>query len=337
MAIVLPEEAMRATDQTVSYHRALVLLTHPEGRAVYRILITVAVWLFAGPLVQAGNTKKVLFIGIDGCRYDAIEYSQAKYLKELAKDGAVSRQCDVLGDRKTGADSSTGPGWSAALTGVWADKHRVFDNTFKNHHLRDYPTFLDRVKTARPKANVAAFVTWTPFRDHVFGKNAGCELLVDGDKKGYELGDRVVAETAARALANTNLDAVFAYFGNTDSAGHGYGFHPKSPKYTNAIETVDTYVGQLLKAMRARKSYAQEDWLVIVCTDHGGRGRGHSLGEKEPQIRTGFLILHGPAVAKGAIKEKTFNVDVAVTSLTHLGIAIKKEWGLDGRVVGLKK
>ncbi len=299
-------------------------------------LVTAACVLATAPL-QAADKKKVLFIGIDGCRYDAIQYSQAKYLKELAKDGAVSERCDVLGDRKTGADTSTGPGWSSALTGVWADKHRVFDNTFKNHNVRDYPTFLARLKTARPEAKVAAFVTWGPFRDHVFGRNEGCEYVLDGDKMGYEIGDRSVGHAAARSLVGTDLDAAFVYFGNSDSAGHGYGFHPKSPKYTNSIEAIDEHLGQVLKAVRGRKNFAGEDWLIIVCTDHGGKGRGHSLGEKEPEIRTGFLILHGPSVVNGAIKERTGNVDVAATALAHLGVPVKKEWGLDGKPVGLRK
>jgi predicted AlkP superfamily pyrophosphatase or phosphodiesterase len=293
--------------------------------------------LAAAPLAAADKEKKVLFIGIDGCRYDAIQYSQAKHLKELAAGGAVSERCDVLGDRKTGADTSTGPGWSAALTGTWADKHRVLDNTFKNHNLSDYPTFLARYKAARPAARVAAFVTWAQFRDHVFDRSAWCEFVLDGDKMGYEVGDKCVAHAAAKGLANTDLDAAFVYFGNTDSAGHGYGFHPKAPKYTNSIEAVDEYVGLVLKAVRGRKTYAHEDWLVIVCTDHGGKGRGHSLGEKEPEIRTGFLILNGPSVVAGAIKEQTHNVDVAVTALAHLGVVVKPEWRLDGRAVGLKK
>lgn len=303
-----------------------------------RFAIAIACGLIAlAPLGAADKPKKVLFVGIDGCRADAIMYSQSKHLKELITDGAFSNACDVLGDRKTGAETCTGPGWSAALTGVWADKHRVFDNAFKNHNLRDYPTFLSRLKDARPNAKVAAFVTWAPFRDHIFGPKEGCEFLIDGDKSGYETGDRIVSWAAARSLANTDLDAAFVYFGNTDSAGHGYGFHPKSPKYTNSIEAVDEHLNRVLKAVRARKTYANEDWLVIVCTDHGGKGRGHSLGEKEPEIRTGFLILHGPSVVKGAIKEKTFNVDVAATALAHLGVAVKNEWRLDGKAVGLKK
>jgi hypothetical protein len=30
-------------------------------------------------------------------------------------------------------------------------------------------------------------------------------------------------------------------------------------------------------------------------------------------------------------------VDVVPTALTHLGVAIKPEWGLDGKAVGLAK
>ncbi|MBA4063591.1 MAG: hypothetical protein C0501_07725 [Isosphaera sp.] len=193
------------------------------------------------------------------------------------------------------------------------------------------------MKEARPAARVEAFVTWVPFRDHVFAGLDGCRLVCDGDKLGYETGDRVVGAAARKALADADPDAVFAYFGNPDSAGHGYGFHPRSPKYTNAIEAVDAHVGPLLDAVRGRKTFPAEDWLVVVCTDHGGKGRGHAPGDDEPEIRTGFLILHGPSVQKGPIPGKTFNVDVAATALAHLGVPARAEWKLDGRVVGLRR
>jgi predicted AlkP superfamily pyrophosphatase or phosphodiesterase len=288
---------------------------------------------------RAGDppAKKVLLIGIDGCRFDAIEYSQAKYLKELYRTGAYTDRTDTLGDRATGADTCTGPGWSTALTGVFADRHGVKDNTFRKHQLAEFPNFLRRYRAARPGAATVALLTWKEFDDHLFSKADGGRLLVDGDKKGYEEGDRQVAKAAQRVLTEENPDVVFAYFGNVDSAGHGYGFHPRSPKYTNSIETVDNHIGVVLAALKARKTYAREDWLILVCTDHGGKGRGHSLGQKEPEVRNGFLILHGPSVRPGVIKEKTTNADVAVTALTHLGVAVQAEWKLDGRAVGLKK
>lgn len=285
----------------------------------------------------APPARKVLVIGIDGCRADAIDYSQAKHLKVLIKEGAFTDKTDVLGDRETTADTATGPGWSTAMTGVFPDKHAVKDNTFRGHALTDYPNFLRRYKAVRPEAAVVALITWKPFDDFLFTEKDGSRLLIDGDKKGYEEADRLVAKTAEAILARENPDILFTYFGNTDSLGHGYGFHPKSPKYTNGIEAVDAYIGSMLAALRGRKNFNQEDWLIIVCTDHGGKGRGHSGGQKEPEVRTGFLILHGPSVVPGVIKEKTTNADVAVTALTHLGVKINPDWKLDGRAVGLKK
>jgi hypothetical protein len=270
-------------------------------------------------------------------RPSGIDFSQAKHLKRLIKEGAFSDKTDVLGHRDPVADTSTGPGWSTALTGSFADKHGVKDNTFGKHALADYPNFLRRVKLAKPNAETIALITWKPFDDHLFTKNDGSRFLLDGDKKGYEEADRQVAKAAEKVLAGENPDVVFAYFGNTDSLGHGYGFHPKSPKYTNGIETIDGYIGGMLTEMKGRKSYLKEDWLIVVCTDHGGQGRGHSGGQKVPEIRTGFLILHGPSVVAGPIESKTTNADVAVTALAHLGVAVKKEWKLDGQVVSLKR
>ncbi len=173
--------------------------------------------------------------------------------------------------------------------------------------------------------------------DFVFTREDGCRLLLDGEKKGYLDGDKLVAQEAVKLLGGKAPDATFVYFGNVDILGHTYGFHPKAPRYTNGIEEVDAHVGRILEAMRKRPTYAKEDWLILVCTDHGGKGKGHSGGQKDPEVRTGFLILHGPTLRKGAIDGKIYNVDVAVTALTHLGVPIKPEWKLDGRAVGLKK
>lgn len=280
--------------------------------------------------------KKVLLIGIDGCRFDALMYSQAKHLKELASSGAYSDQTDVLGDRKTGAATITGPGWSSAVTGVWADKHGVRDNSFRGENLAAYPSFLQRLTKTRPDASAIAVVSWNPFQKYVFNHGETCRFVLDGDRGGYAEGDRQVTKTAETILAEQNPDILFAYFGEVDVTGHGYGFHPRSPKYTNAIEAVDEHVGKILTAMRARSTFAKENWLVMVCTDHGGQGRDHGLGEKVPEIRNGFMILNGPAVRPGKIDERTFNVDVAVTALTHLGVAIQPDWKLDGHAVGLR-
>lgn len=289
------------------------------------------------PAADGPRDKRVLIVGIDGCRPDAIEAAvEATHLHALVREGLFAPKSDVLGDRNTGADTSTGPGWSSILTGVWADKHQVRNNLFAKHDFKTYPTFFHRFKHATPDAEVHVINTWTPFERSLFA-GLDSHFVADGDKVGYGTADEKMTVEAVKILTEKNPRAMFTYFGEVDATGHGYGFHPKSPKYTKALEVVDSQIGRILKAMRGRATYDMEDWLIIVCTDHGGRGREHGLGEKVPESRTGFIILNGRSVKPGVIKERVFNTDIAAIALTHLGVPIKKEWDLDGQIIEAKK
>lgn len=296
--------------------------------------------LFLGlPAIASAQQKqpKVLLIGIDGCRFDAILYSQARLLKKCINEGAFTEQCDVLGDKPTKADTASGAGWASILTGVWADRHNVLGNDFTGNLLRECPSVLHLANKAKPKLQCTALVTWQPMQEHIFRGHVGCRLILDGDKKGYKDGDRIMTEAALDVLKNENPDLLFLYFGHLDSVGHGYGFHPKSPKYTNGIEEIDDHLIRIFKAIEARPKLAAENWLVLFFTDHGGQGRGHGGGRTVPEIRTGFLIVHGESAQKGKIRAKVTNADILPTALTHLGVAIDPGWRLEGRAVGLKK
>ncbi len=95
-------------------------------------------------------------------------------------------------------------------------------------------------------------------------------------------------------------------------------------------------MGQLLAAVRARPTYAQEDWLILVSTDHGRREDGGHGGDT-PEERTIFYLAFGPSVEPGVLPDTVHIVDVAVTALAHLGIEADPAWGLDGAVVGLRR
>src|SRR5687767_5966915 len=94
---------------------------------------------------QAQPTKRVLIIGIDGCRTDALQAADAPHLHQLAREGAMAVNTTILGDRVTGADTVSGPCWSNLLTGVWPDKHGVKDNKFQGGNYKQYPHFFQRL------------------------------------------------------------------------------------------------------------------------------------------------------------------------------------------------
>jgi predicted AlkP superfamily pyrophosphatase or phosphodiesterase len=283
------------------------------------------------------RVPKVLILGIDGCRADALAAAEAPRLKRLIAEGAISRNNDVIGDRAPAADTVSGPGWSSILTGVWADKHGVLNNDFRNPNLKQYPNVLRLLKQARPESGAAAFVTWKPLADFVMSTEDGCRLILDGDKQNYVDGDRLVAQAALELLNEGDPDLLFVYLGQVDVAGHQHGFHPEVPEYMQAIATVDGHVGQVLDALAARRTSSKEDWLTLVCTDHGGRGTGHGGGRGAPEVRKTFLIVHGPPVVRGEIAQPTANVDLVPTALAHLGVPLRSEWSLDGQAIGLKR
>lgn len=282
------------------------------------------------------KVKKVLYLGIDGCRFDSIGAADTPNLDRLMKEGCYTGQCLILGDRYRKNDTISGPGWSTILTGVWADKHGVHDNEFKGSNYQEYPHFFARLKEVMPKAYTASVVDWIPIQQYIVSAaDIGAVFPpIDGD---YVKTDESGSKAAVKILTERDPTVLFYYIGQVDETGHKHGFHPTVEEYVAAIETADKHVGEVLDAMRSRKTFADEDWLVVVTSDHGGKGTGHGGGHNDPEILNSFLIVSGPAAENGQLDDTIYLVDAVATVLAHLGVNAKAEWKLDGRPVGLKK
>src|SRR5688500_13826017 len=61
-----------------------------------RIAIGVAVFAMAWPAAAAEPAKKVLVIGIDGCRFDALKQADAPHLDALMAAGAVAQPTRIF-------------------------------------------------------------------------------------------------------------------------------------------------------------------------------------------------------------------------------------------------
>ena len=303
-----------------------------------RSLLVVFLFNLAISLSAAEPVKKLLYIGIDGTRFDAIAKAETPHLDGLIKEGIHSPTCLILGDRYQKNDTVSGPGWSTILTGVWADKHGIQDNRFVGGKYDEFPHFFARLKQQKPKTRTVSHVTWEPIHAKIV---SAADVSVNYEEKAhgvldYDRYDNSAVAASVKELSEENPDALFVYIGQVDIAGHTHGFHPTVPEYISAVERADQLVGQLTAAMKARKSYADEDWLVVVVSDHGGRGKGHGGGHKSLEILNSFLIVSGASAQRGEFAEQIYLVDAAVTGLKHLGVELKDEWKLDGRPVGLK-
>ena len=279
---------------------------------------------------------RVLVIGIDGVRPDALRIANTPAIDELISEGAFTDNTKILGDRYRENETISGPGWSSFLTGVWADKHGVHDNTFRGQNYDEYPHFFVHLKRSFPNAVTGSFVDWEPIDTFILRDADVREVCPASSEDSLLQKDAKLANKAAEFLVHGNPDAVFVYFGQVDEIGHKDGFHPSVRSYLHALQTVDDHIASLIQSIKSRPEYLEENWLVIISTDHGGRGRKHRGGHDVPEILTTFLVVSGVRSEKGLIDEPSYIVDVPVTALTHLGVSVDSAWQLDGKAVGIK-
>ena len=268
---------------------------------------------------QEGKINKVLIIGIDGCRPDALLAANTLNMDRLWKEGAYTFNA------RTDEISSSGPAWSAMLTGVWHQKHQVLNNEYEDPDLEHYPHFFHRIRQERPELRTYSVANWGPIH----------KILQEGDAtfKSSRINDARVSKKVASLLKKKDVDVMFVQLDEVDGAGHSHDYSVDSPKYMEAIEKIDGEVGRMVSSLEKRAHIAGENWLIILSADHGGSNLGH--GKNIPEHTTVFYIASGKSAVKGEIEQEVGVVDVAVTALYHLGIPAKKAWNLDGRVAGL--
>lgn len=163
-----------------------------------------------------------------------------------------------------------------------------------------------------------------------FGPAIDLRVRFDGERHGFFAEDVRIADVAAELLAEQSTDVAFVYFGGVDEAGHQTG--PLSTSYRQRLEAVDAMVGRLLGAVRGRITYADENWLVLVTTDHGHRDNG-GHGRKSDAERAIFVIANGPGIAAGVRRSGFRTVDIAPTVLDHLGVVPDPAWLFEGRTL----
>jgi predicted AlkP superfamily pyrophosphatase or phosphodiesterase len=302
----------------------------PKGR-LFAVSLGLVPWL--GACGGGDVAKKVLVIGLDGIRVDILAEATTPNIDRLIAEGFFNDQA------RTNEVTRSGPGWSSMLTGARTDKHLVDSNNFTGNNYTTYPDFLTRLEQVDSSFNTFAVVDWPPLGTTASGgpllSDAIDELLFfDGSEEGYGRADSLSVDAAVDRLETEDIDAAFVYINDADEVAHVTSTY--APEYKTAIEVADVLVGQLVAAIQARPGYADEDWLILVSTDHGRTDEGGHGGDSDKE-RTIFFLANGPSVVREPIETAPNIVDIAVTALTHLGVEIDPAWNLDGRSVALAR
>jgi len=291
-------------------------------------------------LAFASQPRKVLIIGIDGVRTDALQQANTPNIDALIASGFYTYESWHEGI------TVSGPSWSTIMCGVEFPKHGVTSNSYSGSNYNQYPYFTKRAKDCLPNLYEVQIVQWAPMSDNVYN---------DGWDQKIKVCDGCGANSVSAAqtqLANPNLDVLFVYFDECDLTGHAIGFNPANPAYINAIQTVDGHIGSILTALQNRPNYASEDWIVLITTDHGGIGTGHGgntnserkiwwIGSGNNPISNQLTNVQDPgSYAIGnhddaVALNNPSQADIAVTALDHLFRGtncnpVDPSWNLDG-------
>lgn len=274
--------------------------------------------LCSGVVGQAqAERNKVVIIGLDGFRADVYGRARTPNIDALVKQGYIS------GEGWTADTAVSGSGWASILTGVERDKHGVRDNSFEGSRFADYPDVLSRIEKIKPGVRTAALLSWPALAGQV---PWGADVVFDG---GYD-DDRVLQKAQALLASKSSPDVLLVNFNEPDGSGHaGDYFDLDAPGYLQAIEMADARVGALMRSIRQRPEARNENWLVVIATDHGG-SRHH--GENIPEHRKTLVGFSGKSVAALGVDPLRLaprQLDIAPTVLAHMGLPQAE--GLDGR------
>lgn len=241
---------------------------------------------FKSELPEGKKVKKAIVIGYDGCRLDALEgidQNPDGALHTFIADGAklYTSYCGGVPYPKMNTQkTSTAPGWCSMLTGVWADEHGIKDNG--QVKSLDHLTLLTTLVENKTIKNSAFYVSWgghfewgdSTYLDekkYTEEKNLAVTMLCAGDDNGTK--ENVIAD-----LKNDECsDFIFSILEHCDHTGHGEGFFAGADVYKQAFKDGDNAAKEILDAIKSRKTYDEEDWLIIFTSDHGGTGKVHGF------------------------------------------------------------
>ena len=301
--------------------------------------ISILCLLFSGfALLAQAKIKKAVFIIVDGIPADVIEKLDPPNFKKIAKIGGFAKAL-VGGEKGSYSETPTisAVGYNSVLTGTWVNKHNVWDNDIQAPNY-NYPTIFRLLKTQSPQKKIGIFSSWQDNRTKLVGDGMAETGAIHFDYKfdGLELDtinyphdenrdfmhriDEKVTDEAAEIIRTHAPDLSWVYLEYTDDMGHNHG---DSPEFFKAIGFADDQVGRIWNAIEYRQQNFNEEWLIIITTDHGRdsvSGRGH--GGQSNRERAGWIVTNAKGLNELFKKQQSSIVDIMPTIARFMGINI---------------
>ena len=306
-----------------------------------RLMTFAALATLASAVVLADGAlkPKVLMVMMDGVRGDVVENAPMPNLLALREGrwrpgykGFSTLTAHTLYD----ARPSSAANHCAIATGVTAAKSKIFKNgDTPNGNFGEWPSWLARLVEAKPGTKALYTYSWKgdiELSPHPNVRNLRLPTVCDVNWPTVPGSYAEYASTVPKIMASDDApDAVIYFIDIADLGGHRTGFYPYGKEYLHDARLVDRIIGDTLAAIASRPQFANEDWLILITSDHGGYGKSHGIWGG--QATTIPVIVAGRHVPQGCITGMPRNFDLASMALTHFGLDVKK-MNLDSRPLG---
>ena len=292
------------------------------------------------------KTKKAVYIIIDGVPADQIERLHTPAIFDIASRGAYGRAYtggEIGGYSQTATISAIG--YTNLLTSTWFNKHNVGGNSDLKPNYNYWTIF--RIAKEQPKEyKTAIYSSWTDNRTVLIGegKKETNNLKIDYVKDGYDLDtvrfpkkekdlhifdiDEQISKDAAEGICKEAPDLSWVYLWYTDDAGHIAGNGASFDEY---VRKADNQVARIWEAVKYREANFDEEWMVVVTTDHGRGENGHGHGGQSWRERTTWISTNIP-VNSHFTKGSLAITDIAPSICRYMGFEIPQAvlWEQDG-------
>lgn len=308
-----------------------------------RTIFLVPVLLFFS-IAASAQKKKAVFVIVDGIPADLIEKLPTPALDSIAGNKGYKRA--IVGGERGGYSQTptiSAVGYNSVLTGTWVNKHNVWGNYGEDIAAPNYnyKSIFRLLKDNYPSKKTGIFSSWLDNRTKLVGENlpGTGNLILDYKYDSLEYDtisypndttslrmhhiDEAVVNKAAQVIREDAPDLSWVYLEYTDDMGHTFG---DGPQFYASIKTMDNQMSRLWQAIQYRKKKFNEDWLIMITTDHGrDSATGMNHGGQSDRERSGWIVTNAKDLNKHFTEDSISIVDIMPTISKHFNLKIPKK------------
>ena len=147
----------------------------------------------------------------------------------------------------------------------------------------------------------------------------------DDERTYINLIDEEVSKTAAKTISENAPDLSWIYLEFTDDMSHKYG---NSPQFVDAVKKADIQIGRVWDAIKEREANFQEEWLLVITTDHGRKDDGHGHGGQSDRERSIWIATNAKN-KNPHFQETGQTVDILPSIANFIGLDISRDQAME--------